>query len=99
MTRDRASRKKKAGRQKHVPQRTCVVCRRTIDKRSLVRVVKVPDNGVVVDLTGKRNGRGAYLCHEDACWEQAITTEVLARALRTQIDESDIARLQEMRPE
>jgi predicted RNA-binding protein YlxR (DUF448 family) len=76
-----------------------VVCRRTIDKRSLVRVVKVPDDGVVIDLTGKRNGRGAYLCHEAACWEQAINTEVLARALRTQIDETDIARLQEMRPE
>jgi predicted RNA-binding protein YlxR (DUF448 family) len=99
MTQDPVSRRKKSGRRRHVPQRTCVVCRKTLDKRALIRVVDDPDEGVIVDLTGKRNGRGAYLCHEDSCWQQALTTDVLARALRTQLTGVDITRLQAMRPQ
>jgi predicted RNA-binding protein YlxR (DUF448 family) len=52
----------KPGRRRHIPRRTCVVCRATGDKRALTRLVRTPDDGVHVDPTGKRNGRGAYLC-------------------------------------
>jgi hypothetical protein len=45
----------KAGRQKHVPQRTCVVCRQVRNKRELVRVVRTPDRELVIDETGKLN--------------------------------------------
>ena len=90
---------KKPVRQKHVPQRTCVVCRRTLDKRVLVRIVSHPEAGVMVDPTGKQNGRGAYLCTAEACWERALSTEVLAHALRTTLTEADYARLRSSRPD
>ncbi len=86
-------------RQKHKPQRTCMVCRQTMDKRSLNRLVFDPEEGVVLDPTGKRNGRGAYLCSKNACWEQALTTDVLERALRTPLSGEDRARLQDSRPQ
>ena len=70
---------------KHTPQRTCVGCRTTSAKREFVRIVRTPEGAVDVDLTGKRNGRGAYLCARLACWDQALTKDRLARALRTTI--------------
>lgn len=69
-------------RPKHVPQRTCVACRQTDAKRGLVRLVRTPEGRVEVDPTGKRNGRGAYLCHNPVCWEAAIKRHSLERALR-----------------
>jgi predicted RNA-binding protein YlxR (DUF448 family) len=70
---------------KHVPQRTCIACRKTGVKRELVRLVCVPDTGVEVDLTGKKTGRGAYLCPDLTCWESALNTGKLGYALRTSI--------------
>ncbi len=69
-----------------------------MDKRALVRIVNTPEDGPVVDPSGKRNGRGAYLCGQDACWEQALTAGVLDRALRTTLTDADRSRLQEQRP-
>jgi predicted RNA-binding protein YlxR (DUF448 family) len=48
----------------------------------LVRIVRMPDNAVVVDETGKRNGRGAYLCSQYRCWEAALARRQLERALK-----------------
>lgn len=70
---------------KHIPQRTCVGCRTTSAKRQFVRVVRRPDGTVEIDPTGKRNGRGGYLCARRACWEEALKKDRLARALRTTI--------------
>jgi predicted RNA-binding protein YlxR (DUF448 family) len=65
-TRAAAPAKKPQGRKglrpKHVPRRTCVACRETDAKRQLIRLVRTPEGTVEVDPTGKRNGRGAYLC-------------------------------------
>lgn len=72
----------KGPRPKHVPQRMCVVCREKAGKRTLTRVVRLSDGTVVIDPTGKQNGRGAYLCDKSACWERAATTDVLGHALR-----------------
>lgn len=74
--------KQKGPRQKHIPQRTCVACRRTDAKRALIRLVRDVEGRVHIDLTGKRNGRGAYLCSDPACWDQAIRRHALERALR-----------------
>ncbi|MEZ4502715.1 MAG: YlxR family protein [Dehalococcoidia bacterium] len=63
------------------PQRTCVACRRTGDKRGLIRLVRT-DDGLVIDERGRANGRGAYLCHDPQCWANASTGAVLHRALR-----------------
>lgn len=83
-----------AGR-KHIPQRTCVVCRETAAKRTLVRVVRTADQGVQIDATGKRNGRGAYLCTRPECWQRALSSSVLDKALRTTLSGEDRARLSE----
>jgi hypothetical protein len=85
-------------RRKHIPQRTCVICRSTADKRSLVRLVRVAEEGVFVDPSGKRNGRGAYLCDQPACWDRALMTETLAKALRTTFTDADRERIRAARP-
>jgi hypothetical protein len=85
-------------RQKHIPQRTCVVCRERKDKRALVRVVHTPEGEVHLDLTGKRNGRGAYLCDNPECWHKAIHGEVLNGALRTILTKEDRERIQAAMP-
>lgn len=77
-----AGKKQGSVRAKHVPQRTCVACRRTDAKRGLIRLVRTPAGRAEVDLTGKRHGRGAYLCHDPACWELALKRRALERALR-----------------
>ena len=73
-------------RPKHVPQRMCVACREREAKRALIRVVRTPQGSVEIDPTGKRNGRGAYLCDRATCWDRALSTNALARALNTTIE-------------
>lgn len=80
-------------RAKHIPQRTCVGCRTTGEKRAFLRAVRTPEGTVEVDPTGKRNGRGAYLCPRSACWEEALKKGRLARALRTSISPQDLEQL------
>lgn len=92
------ARKRSSPRQKHVPQRMCVVCRTTADKRALTRLVRLPD-GVQVDPSGKMNGRGAYLCSNPDCWRQAAEGSVLAAALRTVLTEDDRLRIREGTPQ
>jgi predicted RNA-binding protein YlxR (DUF448 family) len=74
-----------AGRARHVPQRTCVACRRTGDQRTFVRLVRTLDGAVQVDEPGKAPGRGAYLCRTTACWERGAKGS-LANALRANIN-------------
>jgi predicted RNA-binding protein YlxR (DUF448 family) len=80
-------------RQKHKPQRTCIVCRETKDKRLLIRVVRTPEGKVVVDPTGKANGRGAYLCQQTSCWEKSLQKNLLGRALKVTISEEELTAL------
>ncbi len=87
-------RKKRKGlKPRHIPQRTCIVTRQTGDKRGLVRVVRTPEGRVEVDPTGKKNGRGAYLTADRAIWERALSGNVLARALKVEINPEDRATL------
>lgn len=87
------SRTKQPARRRHVPQRTCIACRRVGDKRQLIRVVRTPAADVRIDPGGKLNGRGAYLCQAKPCWEKALRSGLLARALKTTIAEEDLAAL------
>jgi hypothetical protein len=79
---------------KHIPQRTCVVCREKDAKRELTRIVRT-ESGIQVDPKGKMNGRGAYLCDNPKCWERALSSDILAKALRTTLQEEDRMRLQQ----
>ena len=99
-----ASRKKRQPlRQRHVPQRTCVACHRTAPKRELVRIVRGMDGAVQVDPTGKKSGRGAYLCRNFACWELAFRRRAIEHALSTTITPEEKAALleyaEQLRPE
>ncbi len=78
---------------RHLPQRTCVVCRETTGKRGLIRIVRTPEGVVEVDETGKKAGRGAYLCRRRECWQEALRKDRLARALRVRLWEADRERL------
>ncbi len=66
-----------------------MACRTTGAKRGLVRVVRTPEGAVEVDATGKKAGRGAYLCRRRECWQEALKKERLARALRVKLGEAD----------
>lgn len=78
---------------KHVPQRTCIGCRKVLSKRELIRIVRTPV-GIVIDPTGKINGRGAYLHNIRSCWEQAIKGPI-NNALRVGLTPADKERLAE----
>lgn len=80
---------------KHVPQRTCVGCGKKRPKWEMVRIVRTPDRGVEIDETGKRSGRGAYLCRRRECWEIALKKERLEHALKTGLTDEERATLQE----
>ena len=82
---------KTARKVKHVPQRTCVGCRQVLSKRQLIRIVRSSE-GVVIDLSGTLPGRGAYLHDQKSCWVKALKGS-LANALRTNIQEQDLAAL------
>jgi predicted RNA-binding protein YlxR (DUF448 family) len=69
-------------RPRHVPQRTCVACRQGRDKRDLVRVVRTVAGNVEIDPTGKKSGRGAYLCRDPRCWHTGLRRGALTRALK-----------------
>ncbi len=84
-------------RRKHTPVRICVVCRERDAKRTLTRVVRTP-SGVLIDKTGKMDGRGAYLCDQRSCWERAVRTDILNKALRTVLTDEDRDRLQQAIP-
>ena len=71
--------------QRKIPVRRCVGCNAQKPKKELVRVVRSPDGTVSVDLTGKKAGRGAYLCPSAACLAKARKAKRLERALDTQI--------------
>ncbi len=72
-------------RVKKIPQRICVGCQQTKGKRELIRIVRTPELEVVIDPTGKRSGRGAYLCRDPRCLEAALAGKHLQRALRVEL--------------
>lgn len=82
-------------RTRHIPQRTCVQCRQVQDKRNLIRLVRTSEGQLVIDESGKRNGRGAYLCRKRSCWETAIKGQQLGQALRMEIGQDEKRVLQE----
>jgi predicted RNA-binding protein YlxR (DUF448 family) len=70
---------------KKIPQRTCLGCRSVKPKKELVRIVRTPDGGVIVDPTGKKSGRGAYICPSVQCLEKAFKGTLLGQALEFEI--------------
>ena len=69
------------------PQRTCMGCNEKKDKKELIRIVKNKENEILVDKTGKQEGRGAYICDSIECLEKVIKTKRLEKVLKTQISQ------------
>lgn len=73
---------------KKIPQRQCVGCRTMKDKKSLLRLVKTPEGEILLDATGKKSGRGAYVCPDSECLKKARKSRALERALETAIPDA-----------
>src|SRR5579885_2317282 len=70
---------------KHIPERSCVACRKVRPKRHLVRLVRMADGTVEVDTTWRKPGRGAYLCPAQDCWQLAEKRKSLDHALNVSL--------------
>ena len=68
-----------------IPSRQCIGCGEMKEKREMLRVIKTPENVIVLDVTGKKNGRGAYLCHSVDCFRKAVKLKALEKSLKTAI--------------
>ncbi len=73
---------------RHVPQRTCIACRRIAAKKELIRIV-ASDDGVKVDESGRRQGRGAYICLSFECLDKAINRGKIVHALKCGLSPQD----------
>ncbi len=72
-------------RVRKTPQRMCVGCREMKSKRELIRIVRTPEGNIEVDVTGKRSGRGAYICPDQECFKRAVKAKRLQKALEKEI--------------
>ena len=79
---------------KKVPMRQCVGCRDMKVKKEMIRVIKTAKGEIALDVTGKQNGRGAYLCGKQECLEQAMKSKGLERSLKQSIPEDVYERLE-----
>ena len=71
---------------KHIPQRTCIGCNCKKGKEELIRIVKDKNGNIIIDKNGKAEGRGAYICDNIDCLENAIKTRRLERTFKQKID-------------
>lgn len=81
---------------KHVPERMCVGCREYFPKRDMVRVVRSPEGAFDLDDTGKKQGRGAYICRNLACLREARKKHALDRSFKANVTDEIYAKLAEM---
>ena len=75
-------------KQKKIPMRSCVITKEKCPKMDLIRVVRTPEGEVIVDITGKANGRGAYLKKDLETFEKAKKSRILNRQLEVEIPDS-----------
>ena len=78
---------------KKIPQRKCLGCMETFQKKELIRVVRTPEGDVCIDLKGKMSGRGAYICKKEACLKKAIKSKRIQTKLEVTISDELIESL------
>lgn len=81
--------------QKKTPLRQCVGCRNMIPKKELIRVIKTPEDTIELDCTGKKNGRGAYLCMKQECFDTAVKQKGIERSLKIKVPDEVYEQLKE----
>ncbi len=77
------------------PLRQCIGCGQMKDKRELIRIIKTPEGETVLDATGKKNGRGAYICPDSQCLSKVIKTKGLDRSFKMSIPDEAYGALKE----
>lgn len=70
---------------KKIPLRMCAGCGEMKSKKEMIRVLKTPEDEIFIDATGKKNGRGAYICRKVECLQKAVKTKGLERSLKVNI--------------
>ena len=80
---------------KKIPLRKCTGCGEMKPKKELVRVVKTPDDKVLIDLTGRVNGRGAYICPDEKCLRIARKSKRIEKSFQMQIPDEDYDKMEE----
>ncbi len=70
---------------KKIPLRTCMACNEQKEKKDLLRIVKSKDGIIEPDITGKKNGRGAYICKKEECLDKIIKSHRLEKIFETKI--------------
>ena len=70
---------------KKVPLRQCIGCGETKSKKEMIRILKTESEGIILDATGRKNGRGAYICPSADCLRKAVKTRGLDRSFKTQV--------------
>lgn len=78
-----------------IPLRKCVACQEMMAKKELIRVVRTPQDEILIDLTGKKAGRGAYLCGKRSCFKLVKKNKALDRALKSQVSAEIYDRLEQ----
>ncbi len=81
-------------KKKKIPLRKCLGCQENKSKKELIRIVKTPENEIVVDLTGKVNGRGAYICNDKECFKKAVKSNRISRSLQADIPKDKLEELE-----
>jgi predicted RNA-binding protein YlxR (DUF448 family) len=79
---------------KKIPFRMCAGCGEMKSKKEMIRVLKSPEGEIVIDATGKKNGRGAYICSSVECLQKAVKTKALERSLKVNIPKELIETLE-----
>ena len=79
---------------KKVPLRKCVGCMQSFEKKELIRVVRSPEGEVSLDFSGKKSGRGAYVCRNSSCLKKAIKSKRIERNLECEIPDEVYERLE-----
>ena len=80
---------------KKVPMRQCTGCREMKAKKDMIRVIKTAEDEICIDATGRKNGRGAYICPTMDCLKRAMKSRGLERSLKTAIPEEVYQQLEE----
>ena len=81
-------------KKKKIPERQCMGCNERFPKPALLRVVRDPEGAISLDFTGKKSGRGAYICKNASCLKRAQKTKRLSRALECDIPDDVLAAME-----
>lgn len=82
-------------KRRKIPMRMCVGCREMKPKKELTRIVRTPEGEIIIDATGKKSGRGAYVCNDIQCIKESINEKNLSKALGFNVTKEMVQRLQE----